>query len=161
VVPKAASPDEEAVKLDPAELRSRFAAISELTFQLESADPNPNSRLNRLVREEAIQAAERVGLTLARDDAVVMHLTLEMTEVNGLVGFVMSAELKCRDSDSKVLKLWEHKEQVATIAPHLLPRPTVPMPLKTGVGDFFDRFVKDYRRAQAEKNKTGASKPDS
>jgi hypothetical protein len=158
--PEAPSPGEEPAKLDPTEMRARLAAISHLSFLLESADRNPNSKLNMLIRQEAIQAAERAGLTVTKDDAVVMHLTLETAEANGLVGFVMSAELKCRDSDSKALKLWEHKELVATVAPYLLRRPAVPAPLKTGIRDFFERFVRDRRGVQAEKDQTKASKPD-
>jgi serine/threonine-protein kinase len=165
--PKAASPGEEPAKrLDPDEMRARLAAIPHLSFVLASADRNPRSKLNMLIRQEAIQAAERAGLAVIKDDAAVMHLTLEMTNADGLVGFVMSAELKCRDadagadSDSDVFTVWEHKEQVATVAPDLLRRPLVPAPLKTGVGDFFDQFVKDYRRAQAEKDPTRAPEPD-
>ncbi|MFH1923223.1 MAG: protein kinase [Planctomycetota bacterium] len=142
----------EPAKPNPAELRRRFAALTQLSFQLKSADSNPNSKLNMLVKQQAIQAAKRAGLNVAKDDdAVMFYLTLETTKVEELVGFVMSAELKCRDSDDQVLTVWSHKEQVASVSPHLLRRAIVPAALRTGVGDFFDRFVDDYRQAQPRK----------
>jgi hypothetical protein len=42
---------------------------------------------------------------------------------------------------------------LATLSARLLRRPTVPTPLKTGVSDFFNRFTRDYRQAQAEGDK--------
>jgi hypothetical protein len=136
-------------------MRSRLAAITGLAFQLvKSPDRNPASKLNMLLRQEAIRAAEQAGLKTAKDDAVVMYLSLETTEVDGLLGFVMSAELKQKTQpDSVPVTIWKHKEMLATVSPRLLRRPTVPAPLKTGVGDFFDRFARDYREAQAERDK--------
>ncbi|MFH1265175.1 MAG: protein kinase [Planctomycetota bacterium] len=150
--PPAPSPETEPTKPDPAELRRRFAAITQISFQLKSVDSSPNSKLNLLVKQQAIQAAERAGLNVTMDDdAVMLYLTLETTKVEELVGFLMSAELKCRDSDEQVLTVWSHKEQVASVAPHLLRRAIFPAALRTGVGDFFDRFVHDYRQAQPRK----------
>ena len=158
---KSASADEEPPKPDPAELRSRFAAVSQLSFQLKSADRNPNSKLNMLVKQQAIQAAERAGLAIVTGQAVVMHITLETTKTDGLVRFALSAELKCREGDSQELTVWKHQDQVATLAQYLLRRPAVPAPLKTGVSDFFDRFVRDHRQAQTQKSGGEASKPKS
>lgn len=155
------SADEEPPEPDPAELRSRFAAVSKLSFHLKSADRNPTSRINLLVQQQALQAAERAGLAIAKDEAVVMHITLETTDADGLVGFVLSAELKCRDGDSRELTVWRHQEQVATLAQHLLRGRVLPAPLKTGVSDFFDRFVRDHRKAQDPKGGDETPKPDS
>jgi hypothetical protein len=142
-------------------MRARLAAITGLAFRLvKSPDGNRPTKLNMLVRQEAIRAAEQSGLKIAEDDAMVMSLTLEMSEVEGLVGFVMSAELQeKRDADSEPVTIWEHKGVVATVSPRLLRRPTLPTPLKTGVGDFFDQFVRDHRQAQAERDKNKPSQP--
>jgi len=146
---------------DPAELRARLAAISELSFQLKSIDKSPQSKINMLIGQLAIRAVERAGLTYVKGDAPVMHLTLEAADADGLVGLVLSAELKCRDPEFQELTLWEHKAEVATVAPHLLRRPAVPAPLRTGIGDFFDRFVSDYRAARVAQDEEGPTDPDS
>jgi len=155
------SADEPPPPPDPAELRARFAAISRISFQLKSADRNPTSKLNMLVKQQALQAAERAGLAVGTDPAVVMYITLETTDANGLVGFVLSAELKCREGESKELTLWKHQEQVATLSQHLLRKRILPTPLKTGVSDFFARFAHDHRKAQEQERGDEAPKADS
>jgi hypothetical protein len=139
-----------------------LAQITGLAFQLKSADPNPQNPLNMLIKREAIGAAEQVGLKTSKDDTVVMYLTLETTEMEGLLGFVMSAELKEKpDADADEVTIWEHKEVVATVSPRALRRPTLPAPLKSGVSDFFSRFTRDYRQARAERDKSRAPNPGS
>jgi len=113
------------------------------------------------VKQQAIQAAERAGLAIVNDQAVVMHITLKTTDADGLVGFVLSAELTCREGDFRELTVWKHQEQVATLAQHLLRRRSLPAPLKTGVSDFFDRFVRDHRKAQTQEGGAEAPKPKS
>jgi serine/threonine protein kinase len=153
--PKAKPPAEKAKvapeppKPDPVDLKERFAAVRGFSIQLTSVEPNPKSKLNMLVKQQLTQAAERAGLSVTNDDAVVMHLNVEASQVEDLIAFVMSAKLECRDSESQVLQVWEHKDRLATISPRLLRRPTIPLPLKTAVGNFFDKFARDYRNAQA------------
>jgi hypothetical protein len=157
--PESTAPDERP-KLDASELRERLAAIREVSFELKSADRNPKSKLNMLIKQQAVQAAERAGLEVIKDGAVVMQLTLETPSEDGFVGFVMSAELTCREPEADVIKVWEHKKQVASISTRALRRPTLPMPIRTGVGDFFDRFVKDCREARGEGDPGKARTPD-
>ncbi len=143
---------------DPAELRARFAAISQLSFQLESADRNPMSKLNMAVKQEAIQAAERAGLAIVKGDSVVMHLTLKTAQADGMVAFVMSAEVTCRDADSEPVTVWDHQDEIATVSPYVLRRPTLPSPIRSGLNDFFAHFVRDYRKANAKQD--GTNPPD-
>jgi hypothetical protein len=168
--PGKAGPDREAkkpaakpVELDPAERRLRLAAITSLAFQLKSADRNPKSKLNMLIRQEAVGAAEQVGLKTSMEDTSVMYLTLETSEMEGgLLGFKMSAELKQKpDPDADEVTIWEHEDVVATVSPHTLRRPVLPAPLKSGVSDFFHQFTRAYRQAKAERDKNRAPNPGS
>ena len=129
-----------------------FAGLTDLSFNLQSADKNPNSKLNLMVKQSAIQAAERAHLTPTKSAPTRMNITLEVADSEGLAGVVMSADLQCRVSEEgaekeELVEVWRYREQVAAVAWHLLRRGTVPVTIRQGVGDFFDRFVKDFNKA--------------
>jgi len=158
--PLEATEEPQPEKIDPEAL---FAGITELSFQLTSVDKNQNSKLNLMVKQAAMQAAERARLKATKNASTRMNITLEVTEGEELAGVMMSANLECRapegqeepgdqkdpkDQKAKMVEVWKHREQVATVAWRLLRRGTVPVTLRQGVGDFFDRFVRDFAKVR-------------
>ena len=137
-------------QLTPAESRRILAGLETVSFQLKSADRNPNSKFNMMIQQIAIQAAGRVGMTPGQDDNAVMYIEMKLAEAGQLTGVVMSAELKCRTADSGEATLWQHEEQVGTFAQHLLRRSTLPTTLRSDVSDFFDKFVAHCRESRVE-----------
>jgi len=141
------------------DLQALFARVSRVSIQLESADPNPNSKLNLTIRHAAQRWLERIGASPSRDDAAVMHLRLEATPANQLVQLVLAGELTCRVSESDTVEVWEDRREIARLAPSVLRGRTVHPTLREGVSDFFDALFEAHRKAcQAVDSKGPTSK---
>jgi len=147
--PRRPGPDAKSTpKAKPPDTQALFAQISKLAFRLKSVDPNPNSKLNLMLKHEAQRSLERIEASPSDDDTVVLSLTLKATTAKQLVRLVLSGELTCRISDSNTVKVWEHEREVATIAPSLLRRTSVHPAVRKGVSSFFDDFVEAHRQAR-------------
>lgn len=157
--PEAAPEPTEAPEPEKIDPQTLFAGIRALSFQLKSVDKNPNSKLNLMVKQAAIQAAQRARLAAINDAPARMHITLEVKEGEELAVVMMSAKLECRapekeeEKKDEMVEVWQHREPVARVAWHLLRRGTVPVTIRQGVGDFFDRFVKDFEQVRARQAK--------
>ncbi len=139
----------ETAEAKPVDTQALFARITELSCQFQSVYPNRNNIFNLMVQRTAMEAVESAGLTPSKGDSAVLYLTVATTTADdGLIGFVMSAELKCRRAGSQSVEVWRHQQQIGAVSPQVLRRGTVPPPLRDGVGDFFNRFVKDCRQAR-------------
>ena len=132
----------------PPDTQALFAQLSKVSFRVKSVDPNPNSRLNLMLRHEALRSLERIEASPSEEDAAVLSLTLKATSANQLVRLVLSGELTCRVSDSKTVKVWQHERQVADIAPRVLREPSVHPAVRDGVSGFFDDFVEAHQKAR-------------
>jgi hypothetical protein len=128
-----------------------LAGITKLACRLTSFDSNLNSKLNLMITRKAEETTERVGMKSTEDDSAVMYITLTKTDVDDRVRIEMSAELKCRVSDSQTIKVWEHrKEEIGTVSQQALESDNAHVVLRSGVGHFFNQFLKDHRQARTK-----------
>lgn len=152
----APGPSPPAVAEPAADRRKRLLAGAEyVSLEFVSVDRDPRGKLNLMVRLLATQALERAGLKPASDepDSAVMRVAIETADAGGLVGIVVSAQLRLRDptagtdQESPVV-VWERREQLATVAPHLLKRDSVHTIMRQSVAEFFRGFSDDCRAAR-------------
>jgi len=128
-----------------------FAGLQEIDVQLDSDDPNQQSKLNVRVQSFAESAINRVGLERSEGARSVMHLRLEISQAGDDVTLELAGELKCRTESSRTITVWEHRKQVATVPLAALQR-TFPPKVTKGITEFFGTFGKDFKDAQSKKS---------
>ncbi len=147
-----------------------FAGIQSISFRF--AQTTRKNSFQRMIEQQARQAAERAGLKVAANAPAVMVLRVDTDYSTELVPLTMSAELWCKapkearirvteqDSTSAaqfgsgrslpgMIKVWEHRRVLREVSPKILRQMLLQRVLRPDVGDFFDKFAADYREASA------------
>ena len=76
----------------------------------------------------------------------VLTLSFEAEKADPYVVFKMSADLKCRDDNSKEVSVWKDSKEVARLNRSVLGN-TPPKVLRDKVSRFYSPLIREYRQA--------------
>jgi hypothetical protein len=142
---------EEKPKAPEVDKKALFGSIQSISFP--PGKTIPNAPFNFMLTRQAAEAFNRAGLSVAENAPAVMELTVEAVKPGNphqLWPLVMSAEVKCKGPDDEMIKVWEHQMLLREVPQHMLQQRGLLQLVRSEVGDFFDKFVADYREAAAE-----------
>lgn len=131
-----------------------LAGLTEFSCHLESFDSDPQSKLNLMVKRKAEEAANQIGLEVTESKAAVMHLRLKADNVEDRVKIVVSAQIECRASRSRMVEVWQDSKQIGVVPKQALESGNLHMVLRSEMGRFFRPFTKKYQEARAEIRET-------
>ena len=130
-----------------------LAGLDRLSFQLvKSLDKRPDGKLNLMIRQRAVQTAEQAGPAPALDAPAVMRLSIEAAPAGTMATITMTGEVDVRGTDPKAkpIPIWKHQEVVGEVSQQALRCGDLSALLRTGVGRFFEQFLRDRRLARGE-----------
>ena len=127
-----------------------LAGLTEFSCHLESFDSDPQSKLNLMVKRKAEEAANQIGLKVTKSNAAVMHIQLKADNVDGRVKIVVSAQIECRASRSRMVEVWQDSKQIRVVPRQALESGNLHAALRSEVGRFFRPFTKKCQEARAE-----------
>jgi serine/threonine protein kinase len=127
-----------------------FAGVDKVSLELKSFDNAANSKLNLTLAREIDSALSRAGISTARQtDAAVLQIAMAAENDGQLVRLMLYGRLTCQIPNSEGVVVWEHQQEVASVAHAVLQASTVHQAIRSGMKDFFDNLV-DARREAIE-----------